>query len=98
MAFSFQGQYTPEFEAHLRAYYESLSEKDRRRFAVLEARRLGYGGITYISRVLGCSERTIERGWNELDLLPDDPAAGRTRVPGGGRKKRSKRNPNLKRT
>jgi hypothetical protein len=98
MAFAFQGQYTPEIEGRLRAYYESLSEKDRRRFAVLEAKRLGYGGITYIARVLGCSERTIERGWDELDLLPDDPAEGRTRVAGGGRKKRLKRSPNLKRT
>ena len=93
MAFLFQGQYTPEIESRMRAYYESLSEKDRRRFAVLEAQRLGYGGITYIARVLGCSSRTIERGWNELDSLPDDPVAGRTRAVGGGRKKELKHSP-----
>jgi len=88
MAYEFTGQYTPENEARTRAFYESLSEKDGRRFAALEATRLGYGGITYISSVLGCSDRTIERAIQELNNLPDDPAAGRVRVPGGGRKKR----------
>lgn len=88
MAFVFQGQVGPESEARMRGYYETLSEKDGRRFAVLQARLLGYGGITYIAGVLGCSAKTIERGANELDALPHDPAAGRIRVPGGGRKKR----------
>ena len=93
MAFAFKGQYEPEFESRMRAYYETLSEKDRRRFAVLEAKRLGYGGITYIACVLGCSAKTIERAKDELDGLPHDPLAGRIRAPGGGRKKRS--NPSL---
>lgn len=96
MAFVLQGQYTPEIESQMRAFYESLSEKDRRRFAVLEAKRLGYGGITYIARVLGCSPHTIERGWSELDLLPDDPIAGRVRAVGGGRKKRLNLSPSSK--
>ena len=93
MAFAFQGQFDPECEARMRAYYETLSEKDGRRFAVLQATLLGYGGITYIACVLGCSAKTIERGENELDGLPHDPAAGRIRVPGGGRKKRSSPSP-----
>lgn len=93
MAFEFMGRYAPEIETRMRAFYETLSEKDRRRFAVLEAKRLGYGGITYIAGVLGCSARTIERASDELDHLPADPAAGRIRAPGGGRKKRSSLNP-----
>ena len=88
MAFAFQGQFDQENEARMRGYYETLSEKDGRRFAVLQAKLLGYGGITYIAGVLGCSAKTIERAANELDGLPHDPAAGRIRVPGGGRKKR----------
>jgi hypothetical protein len=88
MAFAFQGQVDPEDESRMRGYYETLSEKDGRRFAVLQAKLLGYGGITYIAGVLGCSAKTIERGANELDALPHDPAAGRIRAPGGGRKKR----------
>jgi hypothetical protein len=41
-----------------------------------------------VAEVFGCSERTIERGNDELAQLPHDPAAGRVRRPGGGRKKK----------
>lgn len=37
-----------EEEKRMRAFYNSLSEKDRRHYAALEAARIGYGGITYI--------------------------------------------------
>ena len=86
MAFAFHKRYEPRVEKQMRAFERSLSEKDRRRFAALEATRLGHGGIEYVADVLGCSTRTIERGIDELDRLPDDPAAGRVRRPGGGRK------------
>ena len=89
MAFVFQERYEPHVEERMRAFAQTLSEKDRRRFAALEAARLGHGGVEYIAEVLRCSVRTIERGAHELDQLPDDPAAGRVRRPGGGRKKRS---------
>lgn len=88
MAFEFTAQYSPEIEEQMRGFHQSLSEKDRRRFAALEARRLGHGGIEYVANVLGCSRRTIERATDELKELPDDPAAGRTRRPGAGRKKK----------
>jgi hypothetical protein len=89
MAFVFQGRYKPHIEERMRAFCQTLSERDRRRFAALEAARLGHGGIEYIAKVLGCSTRTIERGAEEIDQLPTDPAAGRVRRPGAGRKKRS---------
>ena len=89
MAFKFQEWYEPRVEERMRAFGRTLSEKDRRRFAALEAARLGHGGIEYVAGVLGCSTRTIERGLDELDQLPEDPAAGRVRRPGGGRKKES---------
>jgi hypothetical protein len=95
MAFAFSAQFDSESEALMRGYYESLSEKDGRRFAVLQAKLLGYGGITYIAAVLGCSAKTIERAANELDGLPDDPVGGRIRAVGGGRKKRLSPNPSL---
>lgn len=76
-------------EQRLRDFAASLSEKDRRRFAAIEASQRGHGGITYIASVLGCSTRTIERGIAELDQLTNDPAAGRVRRPGAGRKKSS---------
>lgn len=90
MAFVFRKQYEPEAQAQARAFFQTLSERDQRRFAAVEAKRLGRGGIEYIAGVLGCSTRTIGRGLDELERLPDDPAAGRVRRPGGGRKKGSR--------
>jgi hypothetical protein len=87
MAFVFQERYEPEVEEEMRLFCQTLSERDRRRYAALEARRLGHGGIEYIAEVLGCSTRTIERGADEIEQLPNDPAAGRVRRPGAGRKK-----------
>ena len=75
-------------EKRMRDFADTLSEKDRRRFAAIEATQRGHGGITYVAGVVGCSTRTIERGIEELDHLQDDPAAGRVRRPGAGRKKR----------
>ncbi len=76
-------------EKRMRDFAQTLSEKDSRRFAAIEAAQRGYGGIVYIAGVLGCSTKTIERGIKELDQLQDDPAVGRVRRPGAGRKKRS---------
>jgi hypothetical protein len=85
-------------EIRIRDFAQTLSEKDRRRFAAIEATQRGYGGIVYIAGVLGCSTKTIERGIKELDQLQDDPAAGRVRRPGAGRKKRLNRNRAKKKT
>ncbi len=41
-------------EARMRDLAETLSEKDRRRFAAFEATQRGYGGIAYVAGVLGC--------------------------------------------
>jgi hypothetical protein len=87
MAFSFQKTYSPDIEQLLRQYYQSLSEKDRRRFAALEAIKLGHGGIRYIAQVLACDPHTVKDGMRELKQLPDDPVGSRVRKPGGGRKK-----------
>ena len=48
------------------ALYDSLSEKDRKRYAAVEAQRLEHGGITYIVALFGCDEKTIKRGLSEL--------------------------------
>jgi len=87
MALYFRKTYSPEIERLLCQYYQSLSEKDRRRFAALEAIKLGHGGTRYIAQVLGCDPQTVKDGMRELKHLPDDPAGGRVRKPGGGRKK-----------
>ena len=38
--------YGKETEGRMREFFESLNEKDRRRYAGLEASKLGHGGIS----------------------------------------------------
>ena len=87
MTFIFTKAWDAALAKNVRDFYDTLSEKEQRRFAAVQARQLGYGGVKYIAKILGCSRRTIERGLAELDKLPNDPAAGQVRRPGAGRKK-----------
>ncbi len=74
----------------IRAKYEalapSLTERSRRLWCATEALDIGWGGIALVSRATGVSQSTIWRGTRELKSeQPLEP--GRTRRPGGGRKK-----------
>ena len=64
--------YRPEIEQAMRSFYDSLSEKDRRRYAAIEVAKLGHGGVEYIAAVLGCDPKTIRHGQDDLARLPDD--------------------------
>jgi hypothetical protein len=64
-------KYSDEIEKVMRILYVSLSERDRRRYAAVEAAKLGHGGITYIASVLGCSYKTILKGQFDLAVLSD---------------------------
>jgi len=66
--------YGPEVEEQMQTLYGSLSERDRRRYAGIEASKLGHGGIEDIARVLGCDPKTVRRGQAELLDPPDLPA------------------------
>lgn len=78
--------YSPEMEETMRRFYNSLNERERRRFAGFEALRLGHGGRRYIARVLGCSRNTVSRGAQEVSGLSQGEVASRIRQKGGGRK------------
>lgn len=78
--------YSPEMEETMRRFYNSLNERERRRFAGFEALRLGRGGRRYIARVLGCSRNTVSRGAQEVSGLSQGEVASRIRQKGGGRK------------
>ena len=79
--------YPEATERFMRKFYQTLSEKDRRRYAAVEAQKLGHGGITYMAKVLGCAQSTISIGIQELSELPDNSGyEARIRRPGGGRK------------
>lgn len=86
--------YPTEIEEQMYKFHQSLSEKDRRRYAAIEAKKLGYGGISYICRVLQCNDRTVKRGMNELDgSIPKGET--RIRQSGGGRKSMLETTPGL---
>jgi hypothetical protein len=74
--------------------YESLSEKDRRRYAAVEAKKLGFGGINYICLLFNCDDKTVKKGM--LDLQDEDSLAQTgIRKPGGGRKKYIEEKPEI---
>lgn len=78
-------RYSPAIEAQMRLFYQSLSEKDRRRYAAIEARKLGRGGLSYIVRILSCDRHTIAQGMREL-TEPEALKQMRICRAGGGRK------------
>lgn len=60
-------EYAKVVEGQMMKFFRSLNERDRRRYAAVEAAKLGHGGIQYISRLLGCDQKTIDRGIAELE-------------------------------
>ncbi len=73
--------YPGDVERKMKQFADWLSEKDRRRYAAVEALKLGHGGIDYIARLFGCDPKTIRQGMRDLDQ-PEDPAAERVRKKG----------------
>jgi hypothetical protein len=61
--------YPAPVESAMRALYLSLRENDRRRYAAIEAAKLGHGGTEYIAGLLGCDPKTVRRGQRDLDEL-----------------------------
>jgi hypothetical protein len=74
--------YAADVERKMQRFFSWLSEKDRRRYAAVEAAKLGHGGIEYIARVLACDPKTIRQGLHDLED-EEDAAAGRIRKKGG---------------
>jgi hypothetical protein len=62
-----------------------LDEQERRWFAALESKKIGYGGDVAVSRITGLHVDTIRRGREELDAGLADRPADRVRRPGAGR-------------
>ena len=69
-------------ERHMRQLYGSLSEKDRRRYAAVEAEKFGFGGTQYIADLFECDPDTIRQGAADIEQLPVDEAEGRVRKKG----------------
>jgi hypothetical protein len=59
-------RYSGEAEESMKLFYDSLSEKDKRRYAAIETLKLPYGGQSYIGKILGCNAKTIQQGLSDL--------------------------------
>lgn len=75
--------YVDQVERDMRALYDSLSEKDRRRYAAIEAEKLGHGGVQYVAELFDCDPDTVRQGYRDIAQLPLDEAAGCVRKKGG---------------
>jgi len=73
--------YSAEIEEKMQRFFGWLSEKDRRRYAAIEAAKLGHGGVEYIAQVFACDPKTIRQGLRDLETVEDE-AAGRIRKKG----------------
>jgi hypothetical protein len=73
-----------------------LNQRGRRIWAATEAMQIGYGGITIVADAIGMSHTTIRRGIEEIksDAVKELPP-GKSRMPGGGRKKTTNKYPNV---
>jgi hypothetical protein len=73
--------YSARVEKRMKRLFQTLSEKDRRRYAAVEADKLDYGGTEYITALFAVDPKTIRQGLADLDE-PEDPAHGRIRKKG----------------
>ena len=73
--------YPPDIERMMKRLFDSLKEDDRRRYAAIEATKLGHGGLEYIATVLECDPKTIRQGQKELEQA-EDWDTGRVRKKG----------------
>ena len=70
--------YEKDIELKMQRLFAMLSEKDRRRYAAIEAAKLGHGGTEYVSELFQMDPKTVRRGLMELEQT-DDPAPNRVR-------------------
>ena len=75
-------RYSVAVEQAMITFHSSLREKDQRRYAAVEAEKLGHGGIEYLSSLFGCDAKTIRQGQADLKDLPPVPPE-RCRKKGG---------------
>ena len=77
-----------------------LDERGRRRWAATEARAIGRGGIERVFQATGIARSTVRAGLQELGATqsqgPPAAPAGRQRRAGGGRKRLSEQDPDLR--
>ena len=76
-----------DIEKYSVLFYNNLSEKDKRLFAGLESMRIGYYGVSAVSKKLNIHKHTVRAGQKELVSEKLTPCL-KVRKNGGGRKKK----------
>jgi hypothetical protein len=86
--------YPTAIEQQMQRLYQSLNERDRRRYAAVEASKLGHGGMSYICALFECNYRSVALGLEELnqEAVMQQTSIRRT---GGGRKSAFEQIPEL---
>lgn len=72
-----------------KTFYRGLNERQRRHFAALEAKILGFGGIKVVCEAFEIDPVTVRTGIEELTTGQTELPSGRIRRAGAGRKKNS---------
>ncbi len=72
-----------------------LNERQLRLAVALEARSLGYGGVSAVAKATGMARGTIHRALEEIKHPGLMSTADRVRVAGGGRKRIVEQNPRI---
>ena len=67
----------------------SFTERTKRLWCAVEARQLGWGGVSIVQQATGISMPTIRKGIKELEQSVELTPV-QSRLPGGGRKKLTK--------
>jgi Rhodopirellula transposase DDE domain len=83
---------TQTLHAQINLLLSTLDERQRRLYAGLESKKMGYGGDRHLARITGLSVNTIAKGRHELDDLDPD---SRIRQPGAGRPPVEKKDPSI---
>jgi len=72
-----------------------LNERTRRCWAAAEAKSLGRGGVSLVSRATGLARGTVRAGMREINRDIEGASSDRIRRKGGGRKKLTEKDPKL---
>lgn len=83
------------FKGRFLALMPHLNERQLRLAAALEARSLGYGGVSTVAQVTGLARGTIHRALEELKNPQVQSAVDHVRTVGGGRKKLTLQQPRM---
>jgi len=75
-----------EIREKFRLMFPSFTERTQRLWCAVEARQLGWGGVSVVHEATGVSMPTIRRGIKDLEQ-PVDLTPTQSRLSGGGRKK-----------